>query len=135
MASTVVSLAASPTKNAEADATARLLDAGKLKIYSGSVPANADASIGGATLLATLTFANPSGSASSAGVFTAGSITADTDAVAGTAAFFRATKSDGTIVMQGSVGATGSGEACTLASTTITAHQTVSATAFTYTRP
>src|SRR5216684_293743 len=102
---------ATATLNGEADATARLLDAGKIKLYSGTVPANANASLGAAVLLATLTFSATSAPASSGGVMTANAITSDTNAAAtGTASFFRATKSDGTtVVMQGSVTATGGG--------------------------
>lgn len=127
---------ASVAANAEADATARLLDAGKIKIYAGSVPANANAALGGATLLSTLTFANPSAPGSSGGICTFSAITSDTDAAAtGTATFFRITKSDGTVVGQGTVTATGGGGDLTLPTTSIVQHQTVAITSLTYTRP
>jgi hypothetical protein len=47
--------------NAEADAFARLLDNGYLRIYSGTQPATADTALSGNTLLAELRFAEPVG--------------------------------------------------------------------------
>jgi hypothetical protein len=97
---------ANVTVNAEADALARLLDNGYLRIYSGSQPTNADTALGAQVLLAELRFAATSAPAASAGVLTFSAITSDTSADAtGTAAFYRALKSDGTsVVMDGSVG-------------------------------
>jgi hypothetical protein len=97
---------ANVTANAEADALARLLDNGYLRIYSGSQPTNADTALGAQTLLAELRFGATSAPAASAGVLTFNAITSDTSADAtGTAAFYRALKSDGsTVVMDGSVG-------------------------------
>jgi hypothetical protein len=97
---------ANVTVNAEADALARLLDNGYLRIYSGSQPTNADTALGAQVLLAELRFNATSAPAASAGVLTFNSLTSDTSADAtGTAAFYRALKSDGTsVVMDGSVG-------------------------------
>jgi hypothetical protein len=97
---------ANVTVNAEADALARLLDNGYLRIYSGSQPTNADTALGAQVLLAELRFNATSAPAASAGVLTFNAITSDTAADAtGTAAFYRALKSDGTsVVMDGSVG-------------------------------
>jgi hypothetical protein len=97
---------ANVTVNAEADALARLLDNGYLRLYSGSQPTNADTALGAQVLLAELRFAATSAPAASAGVLTFSAITSDTSADAtGTAAFYRALKSDGTsVVMDGSVG-------------------------------
>lgn len=121
--------------NAEADATARLLDSGLIKIYSGTVPANASASIGAAVLLATLTFSSTSAPGASGGVMTASAITSDSSADAtGAASFFRATKSDGTVLMQGTVTATGGGGDMTLPTTAVVATEVVSCSSFTYTR-
>lgn len=101
---------------AACDAITALINAGSppglLKIYAGSVPADNDASIGAATLLATLTFSatafgaaadlNPGARA------TAAAITSDSAADAtGTAAFFRITNAAGTSVMQGLVSTSG----------------------------
>lgn len=97
---------ANVTVNAEADAIARLLDSGVLKLYTGTQPATADTALSGNTLLGTLTFAATSAPAASGGVLTFSAITSDTTADAtGTATFFRALKSDATtVVMDGSVG-------------------------------
>lgn len=81
-----------------------------IEIYSGSIPANADAAIGAATLLASLTCsANISAGISdtgSAARMTLAAITSDTSADAtGTASFFRIkTQAGGTVIAQGTVG-------------------------------
>jgi hypothetical protein len=97
---------ANVTVNAEADALARLLDNGYLRVYSGSQPTNADTALGAQVLLAELRFNATSAPAASAGVLTFNALTSDTSADAtGTAAFYRALKSDGSsVVMDGSVG-------------------------------
>ena len=94
---------------------------GFIKIYAGAVPANADAGLGGATLLSTLGFAAGAFSAAAAGVKTANAITQDPSAVGtGTATFFRTFKSDNvTIIAQGTVGT--AGEALNLGTTAINA--------------
>lgn len=124
------------TKNAEADATGRLMDAGLFKIYSGSVPANANASLGSAVLLATLTASGTSAPAASGGVLTFNAIASDTSADGGAnpAAFFRGTKADGSAVMQGSVSEVDGGGDMEISSLTIVAGETVSCSSCTYTR-
>lgn len=121
--------------NAAADAVARLLDNGYLRIYSGSQPTNADTAIGAQTLLAELRFNATSAPGASAGVLTFNAFTADSSADAtGTAAWFRALKSDGTsAVFDGSVG-TGTND-LVINSTAISAGAAVSATSLTYTQP
>lgn len=96
-------------KNAMLDTLTARCNSGKLRVYSGSVPANADASLGAAVLLAELTMGATSFGAASSGTLTANSITADSSADAtGTASFFRIYESDGTtVVYQGSVGTSG----------------------------
>lgn len=114
------------------DAILGLLDAGgagSLKIYAGTVPADADASIGAATLLATLalsstafgdaTDANPGATA------TADTITSANAAATGTATFFRLVNNAGTAVYQGTVTATGGGGNLELITTSITSGQPV----------
>jgi hypothetical protein len=79
--------------------------AGLLRIYDGSRPAT-----GGAvtTLLAELTFSDPSAPAASAGVLTFSAITADASANAtGTATWFRIVTSAAAFVLDGSVGTSG----------------------------
>jgi len=91
--------------NAAADAACALLNGGKLRIYDGSQPATADTAVGGQVLLAELTFGNPAFGAASGGVAAANAITKDSSADAsGTAAWFRALKSDNTPVFDGSIG-------------------------------
>lgn len=91
--------------NTAVDEVTALLNSGFLRIYSGSQPATADTAIGSQTLLAELTFGNPAFGAASGGVATANAVTQDSAANAtGAASWFRAFKSDGTPVFDGSVG-------------------------------
>lgn len=63
---------------------------GAINIYSGTIPANADADVGAGTLLATLTFSSDWIGAASSGTSTLAAITSDTNVDAsGTAAWFR----------------------------------------------
>lgn len=106
-----------------------------IKVYSGSQPADADATVGGATLLAQLTCSATAFGAASNGVATANSVTDDTSANAtGTAAWFRAETSGGTAIIDGDVG-TGTSADMQLNSTSITAGATVSVTSWTVTMP
>lgn len=118
--------------NAQADALAALLNSGYLRIYSGTQPATADTALSGNTLLAELRFGATAFGAAAAGLLTANAITADSAADAtGTAGFFRAFKSDGTtVVMDGSVGTSAAN--MILATTSISAAQTVSCSTFTH---
>jgi len=118
--------------NTKADAQAALLNGGFLDIYDGAQPATADTAITTQVKLARLTFANPAFGAAVAGVATANAIGSDASADAtGTAAWFRALKSDGTAVLDGSVGTAGCN--LNLNSVAITAGAAVSCTAFTLT--
>jgi hypothetical protein len=125
---------ANAAANAAADAVARQLDNGFLRIYSGAQPTNADTAIGAQTLLAELRFNATSAPAASAGVLTFNAFTADSSADAtGTAAWFRALKSDGTsAVFDGSVST--SGADLNLATTSIVSGANVGVTAFSYTQ-
>lgn len=81
--------------------------AGKIRIYDGVRPAKGGAAT---TLLAELTFSDPSAPAAVAGVLTANAITGDPSADAtGTATWFREVDSDNVFVMDGDVGLSGSG--------------------------
>lgn len=95
--------------NALLDAYAARFNSGQLKVYAGAVPTNADAALGGATLLGTLTFSATAFPAASGRSITANAITQDAAADAsGTASFYRAFESDGiTLIEQGTVGASG----------------------------
>ena len=78
-----------------------------IKIYDGLQPANANTAVTTQTLLVSLPIAGTFGTDAS-GTLTIGSVT-PTDAVAnGTASWFRIVKADGTtVVMDGSVGTSG----------------------------
>lgn len=96
---------ANATRSAEADALAPLCNGGKLRIYSGAQPANAETAVpGGAVLLAELTLANPAFGAAANGVLTANAIATVAALATGVAAWFRIVKADGvTVVMDGSI--------------------------------
>lgn len=101
---------ATGVRNARADAITTFAgSSGKLRIYSGTRPANPAAAITG-TLLAELTCNATFAPAASGGVLTLNAITQDSAADAtGTASHFRLWKSDGTTaVMDGDVGTSGS---------------------------
>lgn len=124
------------------DALTTAADAGSaavINIYSGSVPADADASIGAATLLAQLTMSATSfGAAADANPgarITANTITADSSADnTGTASFFRIlTQNAGTVIAQGTVGT--SSADLVLNTTSITSGSTVSISSATITLP
>lgn len=113
---------------------------GILRIYSGSQPADADAAVGGGTILAELTmnataFTSPSAVASTDHVLTANAITQDSSANAtGTAAWFRLFQSDGTTpLMDGTVGTAGCD--LNLNTVSIVSGGAVSVTSFTITFP
>jgi len=101
----------------------------KLRIYSGSRPANVAAAITG-TLLAELTCNATFAPSASGGVLTLNSITQDSSADAtGTATHFRLWNSAAsTAMMDGDVGTSGSD--LNLSSTSIVATQPVSVTSF-----
>jgi hypothetical protein len=104
----------------------------KLKIYDGTVPANAQASLSGNTLLSTITAITLG--AGSSGVNTISASTADPSAVAaGTATFFRWTDNSNTVCLQGTVGTSGCD--MNLNSTSIALAATVTLTSGTYTAP
>jgi len=118
--------------NASANAATALCNGGSIKIYSGTQPANANAAVSG-TLLVTLPFSATAFGAAAAGVATANAITAANAAASGTAAWFRAVKSDGTsAVFDGSVGTSGCD--LNLSSVALTSGGNVAVSSFTYTQ-
>jgi hypothetical protein len=95
-------------RNATLDAAIDLLNGGYLRIYSGSVPANVDAALGGATLLAELRFGSPAFGAAASGTKTANAIASAAGLASGTHSFWRGVKSDGTTaIAQGTSGTAG----------------------------
>lgn len=98
---------AQATANAMANAiTTYMGNAGKIIIYSGTAPANADAALSGNTVLATFTGGSPVFGSASGGTITLSGVPLTVAASAtGTATFFRLYKTDGTTpVFQGTVG-------------------------------
>lgn len=123
--------------NAALDTLTASCASGKLRIYSGTPPADADTALSGNTLLAELTMnATAFGSAAS-GVLTANSITSDSAADAtGTAAFFRIYQSNGTTcVLQGTVTATGGGGDMEVGTVSFVANAVISVSSLTLTIP
>jgi hypothetical protein len=124
---------------AACNAITALANSGKLRIYSGTQPVNADTGLSGNTLLAELTLsATAFGSAVDAtdkATATANTITADSSAdAAGTASWFRVIKSDNTTTAwDGSCG-TASADLI-LNTTTITLGANVSVSSWTFTMP
>lgn len=96
--------------------------AGTITLYSGTIPANANAALSGNTVLAVLTCADPSAAAASNKTLTLNAITQDASADAtGDATFFRVADSDANVVLQGSVTAVGGGGDLTMNSVSIVA--------------
>lgn len=128
---------------AACDAIVDLLDAGAgaatVEIRSGAAPTNCEDADSG-TLLAVLTCSDPAfGSAADAnpgGRATASAVTSDSSANnTGTAAHFRAKDSNGVVVTQGDVTATGGGGAMEINSTSVVAGVEVAITSWTFTVP
>jgi hypothetical protein len=95
-------------RNSRLDVITAAIDAGTaglLRIYDGSRPATGGAAT---TLLAELTFSDPSAAGAAAGVLTFSAITADASANAtGTATWFRIVTSAAAFVLDGSVSTSG----------------------------
>lgn len=123
--------------SAAADAVVDRLDtggAGTIKIYTGTIPTDADTAVGAQTLLATLTFNATAFGAASNGVATANAITSDSSADAtGTATWARLANGSGTTQMDVTVGT--SGEDINFNTVSFVTGATVSITALTYTQP
>lgn len=113
--------------------------AGKLRIYSGAQPADADSAPVG-TLLVEIDLANPAyGAADTTGAAAlAGAPRSATAAAAGTALSFRVVNRDAATVFDGAVRATAdadTGQELVLDSTTIAVGQTVNITSLSFTQP
>jgi hypothetical protein len=119
-----------------------LANAGKLRVYSGAQPTDANTAIGAQTMLGEFTMNATAFAASVASgtaptrvaTATANAISNITAAATGTAAWFRLLKSDGTtILFDGTVGLSG----CDLNLTdiTLTAGETMSVSSFTVSNP
>lgn len=134
MAITLATAVASDMADAVIAAASAGAGAPTLKVYTGSKPANVETAVTG-TLLATFTLTDPAAAAAAAGVATfdfdpdiSATVAAD-----GTAGYFRIADSDGTGVLDGTVGT--SGADFNVSSTTWTTGGLVSLTAGTLTQP
>lgn len=130
---------ADATRNATLDAIAARIDAGSgagtLKVYTGTIPTNANTAIGSQVLLGTLTFSDPCAPAASGGVLTFDAITQDSSADAtGTIGWARIADSDGTTILDVSAG-TGSGVVLQFNTLAVTAGGPIACSAFTITAP
>lgn len=120
-------------RNELLDALTDNANSGKLRIYSGTRPTNADTALSGNTLLAELTMNATSAGSASGGVWTANAIASDSSADAtGTASFARLLQSDGTTALADfSVGT--SGTEVVISTTSIVATAVISCSAMTIT--
>jgi hypothetical protein len=133
------------SQQAAADAVVDRIDVGttylngKLRIYSGAQPADADSAPGG-TLLVEIDLANPAyGAAATTGTAAlAGTPRSATAAAAGTATSFRVVNRDAATVFDGAVRATAdvdAGQELVLDNTSIASGQTVNINSLDYTHP
>lgn len=94
--------------NAACNGLTALVNAGSIKLYTGSQPANGNTALAGQTLLATLPLNNPAFGNAAAGVAALNASGVSASAVAtGTAAWFRVCNSGGTGIWDGSIGTSG----------------------------
>ena len=123
--------------SAAADAVVDLIDAGgagTIKIYTATIPTDANTALGAQTLLATLTFSATAFGAASNGVATASAITSDSSADAtGTAAWARIASGAGTTIMDVTVGT--SGDDINFNTVAFVAGASIAISALTYTQP
>lgn len=93
------------SRNAALDAALDVLNGGKLRIYDGTQPTDADTALSGQTILAELALNATAFAAASGGSKTANAITADSSADAtGTATWFSLLTSANVRVIDGTVG-------------------------------
>ena len=121
--------------NAELAALAPLMNSGFIEVYSGPMPANANTALSGSnTLLATLTLSPTAFGAPSMGTITANTIGSAPAINTAIAVFARIYQSDGiTVVMDVTVGISGSGAEMIVATTSFIGGATISCSGFTHT--
>ncbi len=124
------------------DAQTALCNSGKLRVYDGSQPTDANTAVGSQNLLGEFTFgatafaaAACSGSAPNRVAVATANAIADTECLyTSTATWFRAVKSDGTtVVFDGTVGLSGCD--LNLTDVTLTDGETMSVSSLTFTQP
>ena len=123
-------------RNDRLDLITQYIDAGAgpgtIKVYDGTRPAKG-AAITTETLLVTGTFSDPSAPAATGGVLTFNAITGGNAVADGTATWARVEDSDGTFIMDMSVGLVGSGADLILNTTALVTGGPVAFTAATIT--
>lgn len=92
------------TANVVADAYARLLDGGKIRVYSGDIPATAATAITTQILAAEFTLTNPSAPAASNGSIALNEVQPATGLATVEATFFRVLTLTGAVIIQDTVG-------------------------------
>lgn len=125
---------ATAMRNARLDAITTFAgNSGFLRIYDGTQAADPQTAIGAQVLLAELTCNSTFAPSASGGVLTMNVVTSDSTANAtGTASWFRLVKSNGTtVVMDGTVGTSGSD--CNINSTAISINAIVAVSSWTIT--
>ncbi len=130
---------------AAVDAVADLVDVGAtdangdLKMYSGTIPADADSALGGAVLLTTNEMAIPAFAAgidaAPGGRAVANAIVDSTIAATGTASFFRVTNRNNVAIYQGTVTVLAGGGDIELNSIALQSGATLSITSLSITMP
>jgi hypothetical protein len=121
------------TANVAVDRVCALLNSGRLQLFDGVQPGSPDAPISSQNKLAEFAFGSPAFGPASDGVAQANTIPTASVIQAGTATWFRATRSDGTAVFDGSVGTTGAD--LNLSSVNLTINAPITISAFSYTQP
>lgn len=121
-------------RNRQADSLGDALNSGTLKIYTGTPPANADAAATG-TLLVTITLPADAFAAASGGEAAKAGTWSGTAGVTGTAGWFRLANSGATLIMDGTVTATGGGGDLELSTVSIVSTNTVTVSTFKIIQP
>lgn len=121
------------TVNSLATAFGALLDGGTVEFYDGTVPATADTPISGNNLLATLTLENPAFGAASNGTITLIDTVAVQATLSGTCTFARWKTSGSAVVMDTTVGT--SGTDLTMTDNVFVSGNNIDFATFTYQQP
>lgn len=119
--------------NALADAFGAQLNAGTVELYGGTQPATADTATTGQPLILTLSLQNPAFGAAAGGVINLVTPNPVVSAVTETCTWARWKDSGGFVIMDTSVGTTGTD--LTLTDNNIASGNTVTISTFSYTQP
>lgn len=120
--------------SAAADAVVDLVNSGKVRVYTGSQPANVATAASG-TLLVEVTLPNPAFGDASNGVATANAISNATVTSTGAPGWFRVLTSADVAVWDGSVGTVSGSFDMVIGAATLTSGGELEIDSFTYTQP